>query len=700
MSEATREILWNAPEFFRAHFVEILHVLSLGLPFVLFAIWAATLGWGIYRWVRVIRFGQGKLSDRLDRIPERLKGALFDGIGQRIVVREPAGIAHLALYVGFLGLFAGTALVTVEYDTPLHFYFGFFYFVYKAAMDLFGIFLVGASGFFLYRRLVEKPRALENPPAEKLGKRLENEAGYTVPLLWLAAIGLSGFLLEGARIVADPRSSAGGGFVGAAVAGIFRGIGTGRTFHAVLWWLHLGIVLSFLYTLTLTKLRHMVLAPLNLFFRNLGPRGRLVPIADFDSAERFGVSQVEEYHWKILLDMAACLECGRCTLNCPTVNTGKPLNPKHLVMVQREHLLAKLPLLAARASGDAPAAPELPDMITQVATEEAIWGCTTCGWCEEGCPVGIEHIQRIVDMRRYDVLMEGRFPEEAQAAFKGLETQSNPWGLAYDKRAEWAADLNVPLIADNPEAEILYWVGCAGSFDQRNQKVSRAVVRILREAGVNFAILGPEEGCTGDPARRLGNEYLYMTLARQNVETLGRYGVKKILTQCPHCFHTLANEYPDLGGRYEVVHTAEFIADLIRQGRIAPSQAQPLRAVYHDPCYMARHNGKFLGARFALQALPGVELAEVDRSKNRTFCCGAGGGCMWKEEHLGSRINLERIGQLETVRPDTIVVGCPFCMTMLDDAVKTKNLEDSIGVRDLAEVVAASLPPTTGSRGA
>ncbi len=692
MPDATREIFWNTPGFFREHLFSLFHLFYIGLPFFLMLGWAATIAYGVYRWVRLARLGQGAVSERLDQIPRRLKLVLFDAIGQRIVVREPSGITHLALYVGFLGLFFGTGLVTLEADTPLEFYSGTFYRVYKLMMDLFGILLVGACVLFFIRRQFEKPRLLENPPPEKMRDSVENRAGYTVPLLWLGLVGLTGLLLEGARIAANPASSAGWGLVGAAFGGLFRAAGLGVGFHYAIWWLHLVIVLSFLYTMTLTKLRHVFIAPLNLFFRNLKPRGHLEPIPDLENAETFGVSQIEQYNWKTLLDMTACLECGRCTILCPTVNTDKPLNPKHLVMSQREHLLDKAPTLLARLAGNAEAAYAGPDMIKEVATEDVIWGCTTCGWCEEGCPVGIEHIQRIVDMRRYDVMMEGTFPQEAAATFKGMETQNNPWGISYDKRAEWAHGLGVPLLSEKPDAELLYWVGCAGSFDQRNQKVSRAMVSILQSAGIDFAILGPEEGCTGDPARRLGNEYLFATLAQQNVEKLNGYKVRKILTQCPHCFHTLKNEYPDFGGRYEVVHSSEFIAELIRDGKIRPEKSDAERVVFHDPCYLARHNGKFQGARDSLGAIPGLTLAEVDQSKNRTFCCGAGGGGMWKEEHHGSRINVTRVGQLEAAEPNTIAVGCPFCMTMIDDAVKTKNLEESIRVRDLVEMVADSLP--------
>jgi Fe-S oxidoreductase len=702
MTEQTRPIFWNAPEWFAHHWVNVLDLVYFGVPFLLFGLWAVTIAFGVWRWVRLVRLGQGSVKERLDRIPTRIASVLFDAFGQKIVVREPSGIAHLALYVAFVGLFFGTTIITVEADTKLEFYFGSFYVFYKFMMDVFGLVLVNACAYFLVRRLVDRPRVLENPEPSKMLRTGENLAGYTVPLVLLMAIGLTGFVVEGARINAVPESSAGGAFVGASLAHVFGVFDLGVGFHKWIWWIHLVIVLTFLYTMTLTKLRHVFIAPLNLFFRNLAPRGRLNTITDFENAEKFGVNQVEEYGWKTLLDMAACLECGRCTINCPTVNTGKTLNPKKLVMSQREHLLAKHPAGFAifggeSATDEAAASREAlaqADMIKDVATEEAVWGCTTCGWCEEGCPVGIEHIQRIVDMRRYDVMTEGTFPSEAANALRGMETQSNPWGLASDKRAEWAADLEVPLYADHPTAEVLYWVGCAGSFDMRNQKVSRAFVGILKKAGVDFAILGPEEGCTGDPARRLGNEYLYVTLAQQNVETLNRYNPKKIVTQCPHCFHTIKNEYPDLGGNYEVVHTAEFLAELLDKGKIEPESPCGKRVVYHDPCYMGRHNGEFEGARQVLGAIPGVDLAEVAQSKRRTFCCGAGGGCMWKEEEHGtSRINLERVGQLETVDPETIAVGCPFCMTMLDDAVKSKNLEEQIRVLDLCEMVAQSLEP-------
>jgi Fe-S oxidoreductase len=514
-------------------------------------------------------------------------------------------------------------------------------------------------------------------------------------------------MLEGARINAHPPNFTEWAYVGRNIGAMEGSLGAGATFHRWLWAFHVLLVYGLLFCLPFTKLRHFLIAPVNLYFRNLKPRGRLAPIKDFENAETFGVSQVEQYPWKQLLDMASCLECGRCTINCPTVNTGKALNPKFLVIAQREHLLDKAPyLLAAKAndtgaaegdgaaSGDQDAAAGYagPDMITEVATEDAIWGCTTCGWCEEGCPVGIEHIQRIIDMRRYDTLMESRFPAQATNAFKGIENQGNPWGIAQEKRADWAEGLGIPTMAEAEkpeEMEVLYWVGCAGSYDERNQRVSRSFSGLMKQAGVRFGILGTEETCTGDPARRLGNEYLYATVAQGNAETINRYKPKRIVTQCPHCFHNLKNEYPDFGLEpVEVTHEAEFLDELIRAGRLKPRNEMKQRVTYHDPCYMARHNRKWDGARSALKAIPGAQVKDVGLCKNRTFCCGAGGGCFWKEEKEGTRINQTRFDQINEAKPETMAVGCPFCMTMMEDAVKSRSLEDQMRVRDLSELIA------------
>jgi Fe-S oxidoreductase len=694
--QITRPILWNVPVAFE--------VIMYGLLVLLIATFAYQ---GVH-WFRIIRLGAP--DDRFDHPIRRALLAIRDAIGQGYVVRESWGWMHYAFYVSFVGLFIGTTIVAINSDVrdlfalfgvPLYFYYGDFYLWFKAAMDTFFLMLIVGVLAAGARRFVRRPQPLDPPPQEKVLDNLENRLGYWFPLLMLVLVSITGLMLEGARINANPPGFVEWAYIGRRAGAIEGALGAGVTFHRWLWIVHVIFVYGLLFAFPLSKLRHFMFATANLYFRNLGPRGRLAPIKDFENAETFGVSQVEQYTWKQMLDMAACLECGRCTINCPTVNTGKPLNPKYLVIEQREHLLDKAPALiaaraAAAANGDG-AVPALnyqgPDMVTEVATEPVIWGCTTCGWCEEGCPVGIEHIQRIVDIRRHLVLMESRFPQEATGAFKGIENQGNPWGLAQEKRADWAKGLEIPEMAeleDPTDIDVMYWVGCAGSYDERNQRVSRSFASLMKQAGVRFAILGKEETCTGDPARRLGNEYLYATVAALNIETLNRYKPRRIVTQCPHCFHNLKNEYSDFGGNYDVIHEGEFIDELIKAGRLRPHTKVPQRITYHDPCYMARHNRKWQGARDALGAIPGAELAEIDQSKERTFCCGAGGGCMWKEEQEGTRINQKRFDQLNEAKPETIAVGCPFCMTMMEDAVKSRSLEESMRVRDLAELIAES----------
>ncbi len=728
----TREIFWGAPEIFREHFVELFDFVVLGLPFVLFGLWGLTIAYPLYRWYGIVH--QGQAENRLDQLGLRLQRMVLEGVGQGRVVREPSGVMHQVLFVSFLVLFLGTSLITVEADTKLDFYFGAFYGVYKFMMDLAGVGLMASSGYFLYRRFATPPPALEQP--RQMVDNFENESGYGFPLAMLFLIGLTGFMLESARIVANPESAVGLAFVGASLAQVFRLMGTGESFHYWIWIIHLIIVLAFLYSLTSTKLRHMFIGPVNIFFKRLGPGYRATPITDFENAETFGVEKVEEYSWKQLLDMAACLECGRCTLNCPTANTGKALNPKHLVIRQREHLLArhgvsflssqlaKFGRQDAEGGDDAQTGGEggdialreigsgkplldgdegqddawlaQADMINDVATENVIWGCTSCGWCEEGCPVAIEHIQRIVDMRRNAVLMRAEFPQDLAKSFKATENQANPWGIAADQRADWADGLEVPQMAEIGEDEkvdVLYWVGCAGSFDERNQKTSRALVKIFKQAGLRFGILGLEESCTGEPARRLGNEYLYFSMASMNVETLNRYKFDVIVTQCPHCFNTIKNEYPDLGGSFNVMHTTEFIESLLDQGKIKlEKDFLQKRLTMHDPCYLGRHNNVHEAPRKILDKIPGMNREDVENSGRRTFCCGAGGGQFWKEEeHDTARINVTRLEQLMEAKPDTVAVACPFCTTMISDATKAKGVDESVEVKDVVEIIADSL---------
>ena len=623
--QVTRQILWNVPVAFIVLMYALLGLLIAGF------IYAGA------RWYRLVSLGVSE--NRLDHPVERLLLALRDSFGQGNVIRETWGWMHYAFYVAFVGLFIGTTIVLINSDLrdlfalfglDFYFYYGDFYLYFKAAMDTFFILLILGVLMEGARRAVRKPTVLNEPPAEKMRDNLENRLGYWFPMSMMVLAAVTGLMLEGARINATHPAFTEWAYVGRVVGRVEGALGAGATYHRWLWLVHVLCVFTLLFCFPFTKLRHLIFGPLNLFFRNMGPRGRLAPIKDFENAETFGVSQVEQYTWKQLLDMGSCLECGRCTINCPTVATGKTLNPKYLVIEQREHLLDKAPfLLAAKANGktggnDSAEAPAWngPDMITQVATEEAVWGCTSCGWCEEGCPVSIEHIQRIVDMRRYDVLMESRFPTELTGAFKGIENQGNPWGLAQEKRAEWAKGLEIPEIAeleDPSELDVLYWVGCAGSYDERNQRVSKSFSGLMKQAGVKFAILGREEICTGDPARRLGNEYLYATVAAQNVETLNRYKPRRIVTQCPHCFHNLKNEYPDFGGNYTVLHEAEFIDELIQAGRLQPR---------------ARDQRTHHLSRPMLHGAPQSQMGQRSQRARRDSRRRGGGGRTVEESHL------------------------------------------------------------------
>ena len=699
--QVTRQILWNIPVPFIVLMYGLLALLIVGFVYA-----------GL-RWYRLVSLGVA--DDRLDHPVERLLLSLRDSFGQGNVIRETWGWMHYAFYVAFVGLFIGTTIVAINSDVrdlfdafglDLYFYYGDFYLYFKAAMDTFFLLLILGVLMEGMRRAVRKPTVLNEPPVDKMRDNLENRLGYWFPMSMMVLIAVTGLMLEGARINASHPAFHEWAYVGRVVGRMEGALGAGVTYHRWLWLVHVLLRVRAAVLFSIHQAAPFDFRPAESFlpqhgsartaradqgFRKRGDLRRLAGRAvHLEATARHGlVPRMRPLHDQLpdsqhRQDAQSQVSRDR---------TARASARQGAVPARRE---------SPRHNGDAAGAEAPawngPDMITQVATEEAVWGCTTCGWCEEGCPVGIEHIQRIVDMRRYDVLMESRFPTELTGAFKGIENQGNPWGLAQEKRAEWANGLDIPEIAeleDPSEIDVLYWVGCAGSYDERNQRVSKSFSGLMKQAGVKFAILGREETCTGDPARRLGNEYLYATVAAQNVETLNRYKPRRIVTQCPHCFHNLKNEYPDFGGNYTVLHEAEFIDELIQAGRLKPRGKIAERITYHDPCYMARHNRKWDSARSALGAIPGAELEEVEQSKNRTFCCGAGGGCFWKEEHEGTRINQKRFDQLQEAKPKCVAVGCPFCMTMLEDAVKSRSLEETMRVRDLAELVAESTGVST-----
>ncbi len=466
------------------------------------------------------------------------------------------------------------------------------------------------------------------------------------------------------------------------------GMGSATALHSAFWWLHLVIILSFPVYIPFSKHMHMIAAPLNAYFRSLEPRGAL-PLIDLENTERFGAGRVQDFTWKELLDGYACAVCGRCTDVCPANVTGKVLSPMHVVENLKDHMVA----MGHQGPRD-PEHVEPRPLIGGAIPEQAVWDCVSCGACMEECPVVVEHVPTIMDMRRHLVLEESKVPDTAMNALLSLEQRGHPWRGTPYSRTDWAEGLDVPTLAEKPDAEVLFWVGCTGALEQRSQGVTRSMVKVLRAAGVDFAILGEEETCTGDPARRMGNEYLFQILAQQNIETLRRYNVSKIVTICPHCFNTMSNEYPQLAGTFEVLHYSRFVDDLIKQGRIKPIKMVDTTVAYHDSCFLGRHNGIYDQPRDIARAIPGLKLVEMEpRSRQRGFCCGAGGGHMWIEESQGTRINHARADHFLATGADTVGVSCPFCLQMLTEGIQAKGQQGEKQSRDILEILSESLEP-------
>ncbi|HVL88714.1 MAG TPA: (Fe-S)-binding protein [Actinomycetota bacterium] len=472
------------------------------------------------------------------------------------------------------------------------------------------------------------------------------------------------------------------------------------------WWLlgHLAVVFGFLVLVVNSKHLHIFTSPLNVMFGRqpiaLGPLKPLhIDMEKMTEETSLGVGKVEDFTWKQMLDGYTCTECGRCQAACPAWNTGKELNPKLIITNLRDHLFEKSDYLLGKATEEEAADVLAKSLVPDVISSEALWACVTCGACVQECPVDIEHVDAIVDMRRYQVMMESQFPSEAGVMLRNLENSGNPWGAAASARMDWAKGIEdfVPVVNGRipPEAEYLYWVGCAGAFDDRAKKAVNAFARLMVEAGVGFAVLGPQESCTGDPARRIGNEYLFQEMAKANIATLKEKGVRKIVASCPHCFNTMAREYPQFGGTFEVLHHSQLLERLVADGKIVPTKELEARITYHDPCYLARHNDVIDEPRHLLDNVPGLAKQEMPRCRKGTFCCGAGGARMWMEETEGKRINHERIDEALETNPDMVSTGCPFCMIMLDDAVKDRaqqgKASEDLKVYDVAQILAQSV---------
>ena len=693
----TRQIGWNVGE------------IAFAVMYVLVAVQALVLGFAFTR--RYLIWRRGRPYGPIDRVGERLRQALGVAFLHRRLIRPGyryAGVMHLFIFWGFVILFVGTIIVLLEADIArpyfgFSFYQGTFYVIYKLIINLFGLlFLIGLL-MAVYRRY------LQHLP--KFRRSLSDDAIVLGILLFL---GLSGFLLEALRLSATRDPAAPIHWVAYPLTLVLNGVDPSvlAGAHAVTWWSHMLANTALLVYLPVSKLAHIFTGPTNVFLRATDARAALPLIANIEEQEHFGVAKLSDFNWKQLVNFDACMRCGRCLDFCPTFNTGKPLKPRQLIVEVGAYMDRQAGLLAGPAgprveeagvrghelvAPDEPSLAQVPrvaELIGAVVSEDELWDCTTCRACMEQCPVRIEHVPLIVEMRRNLVLEQSRFPQELVALFNNLERNANPYSFPASTRADWAAAagvLELADVADPSDLELIYWVGCMSSFDARNQRVATALARILKAADVKFAILGKEESCVGDPARRAGNEYLYQILAQTNIERLNQYQAKRVVASCPHCFNTLRNEYPQLGGSYQVVHHSQLIQELIDSGRLkVPAAVLRDGYAYHDPCYLGRYNQVYDEPREVLNQVRGG-FVELPRCRDRGFCCGAGGARAFMEEKRGTRISHNRLNEAIATQASGVAVACPYCVTMFEDGVRALNVEERFAVRDIAEIVAEAL---------
>jgi Fe-S oxidoreductase len=625
----------------------------------------------LYRLVRM-----GKPAARFADVPARAKAEAVVVVGQsKLLQRLAPGLVHAAIFWGFLVLFPTIVIAmigAVDPHSTLPWLGAQGW--YALMVDMFAVLVfAGVVAAFLIRK-VQRPKRFVGSHLREADLILALIAGIvTTLLLWHAsqiALGFNDYPASWA-----PVSSA--------IASALHGPLVPYLERAAVW-AHVLIILTFLVYLPYSKHLHIVVAAFNVYFGRTRARGRLEPIA-FDQPEaevRFGSARVTDMTWKQTLDTMSCTECGRCQDVCPAYATGKALSPKLLIMAIRDQAMAEGPKALASKGAYTP-----PPIVPNAVTDDIVWDCVTCGACVRECPVGIEHIDHVIDLRRNLVMVESRFPEEAGAMLRDVDRTSNPWGKPQADRTHWAEGLGVRVLqVGEPAPEVLFWVGCAPAFDERARKAAVSTAKLMQMAGVDFAILGPREACTGDPARRMGDEYTYQRLAGQNVAILNDTGMKKIVTTCPHCFNTIGNEYPDFGGKYEVVHHTEFLAELVREGKLNPMPGEQT-ITYHDSCYLARHNDVRSEPRELVDAIG--KAIEMPRNRERTFCCGAGGARMWMEEKRGRPINQERVREAAETGAETLAVACPFCTVMLDDGVRETGAK--LQVIDLATLLAEAV---------
>jgi len=655
----------------------------------LFAIAFGLFAQRIYLLLRLMLLGQKE--NRFNSIVHRIIFMLVVTFSQwcnlkSVTRKDRAGIGHTLMFFGFsllligyiifIGLAGGFGLSEMITGTT-------FETVYSSILDIAALLVTLAVIWAVIRRYIIKPERLKG----------EATAEASIILLLVFSLMVLHLCIEGFGYAAynisvswPPFGAAFANFL--ADTGISRGTLVGV--YRVVWWLHYATILSFLVFIPHSKHLHILTSFPNVAFKGLTPKGALKPI-DLEKAETFGVSKIQDFTWKQLLDLYACTVCGRCHADCPAQLSGKPLSPRELILNLKEHLLEVGPeLLKGRGKVGASSANLGKALIGEVVTEDEIWACTTCRACQEVCPVYNEHIDKIIDLRRNLVLEQASIPETGEGALRSIEARGHPWRGTTLTRTDWAEGLDIKALAEDSDIDILFWVGCTEALEDRSMKVAQAMGKLLKLAGINFGILGAEETCCGEPARRLGNEYLFQMQAQKNIELLKNYNVKKIVTACPHCYNTIKNEYPQFGGEFEVIHHTEFIANLLEEGKLRIIKGNSGVITYHDSCYLGRYNDIYKPPRQILNNMPDVTVVEMGRNRERSFCCGGGGGRMWLEEKIGERISEMRIEQVIEAKAQIVATACPFCLQMLDDAIKAKAVEESLKVMDVAELVAES----------
>lgn len=683
--EAFREILWNVPGGPWA-------IYPVALVVVLILLYA-----GFVRFLDVWR--RGKPEDRFhpfwSRIGNFIKLGVVEGLIHRKFLRELyPGIAHLLIFWGCIILLLGAGIDFISHYWFHSWFQGTPFLIHSLVNDIGGILVFIGAIIFIIRRYAQKPGAFQ--------ERLDRSADDLIAVSLILAVVVTGFFVEALRIAAvEPGTEAAWSLwspFGLVISKAFIGLssGTNLVLHQALWFLHLILAVGAIVYISLfyNKLTHIIVSPANVFLRSREPKGALQPI-NLEEAETFGVGKIEDFTWKQLLDLDACTRCGRCQEICPAYLSGQPLSPKKLIQSLKEHLLEQseypFKIKVPKTSLLIPEADPPRSLIGEVIPEDAIWSCCTCLACQEACPVYVEHINKIIDMRRSLILEQAKVPELAEPILTSIEARGHVVIGTTHTRTDWEEGLEVKHLSEDSAVDLVFWVGCQASLEDRSMKIAQAFGKVLKAANVNFATLGTEETCCGDPARRMGNEYLFQMQATKNIELLKNYGVKKIVTTCPHCFNTIKNEYPQFGGEFEVIHHSQLITQLMKEGRLKLTSGLNQRITYHDPCYLGRHNDIYDPPREVLAAIANGDLVEMERNHWNSFCCGGGGGHFWVEEKQGKRISDVRIEDVIKTNAEIVATACPYCMQMLEDSIKSKDAEESLKDLDIAELVAEAI---------